>query len=192
MEHPNKVAPSNVPTAWQRVLDTYALKYQRATGKAFEKPFVALMNGLPFSTVERDTVAEGFARKTVTALLHTCQQCGRSGRRRRHTRRYTVMCAACFSARALRADIAALLDDDAPTEAGFRPEVAWHEHELPPRIRGVIPSQIWRQTDIPGVGPVRYLGKADVQALAVWLTKLACLVDEETATAGSEAKVGAG
>ena len=169
-----------LPAPWQKLLAKYGTRYRQATGTDLDVPLVEVVNGLPLPRSFGHEVPDGFARKAAVAMMHICAVCGSSGRRRLLEERKTVLCAPCFGKQKLREEIFALLED--VEESGYKyshkSRVAWHEHDLSPRIRSAIPSFVWRQTNVPDMGVVRYIGRDDLEGLSAWFCKLASLMEE--------------
>ena len=75
-------------------------------------------------------------------------------------------------------DIQELLDECDQYSPGlcFGARVTWHEHDLSPLLRAVIPSYFWRRTEVPGMGTLRFIGREDILSLHPWLTKIASVL----------------
>ena len=164
---------------WQRLLAEYGIRYRRTTGTDLDVPLVEIVDGLPLPRSFDQRVLDGFARKAAVAMMHICTVCGGGGRRRVLQEEKTVLCASCFGKQKLREEIFALLEDveESGCKYTHNSRVAWHEHDLSPRICSAIPSFVWRQTDVPSMGVVRYIGREDLEILSAWFRKLASLLE---------------
>lgn len=169
------------PAPWQKLLVEYGTRYRQTTGTDLNTPLVEVVNGLPLPRSFDHGVPDGFARKAAVAMMHVCAVCGSRGRRRLLQERKTVLCAPCFGKQKLREEILALLEDveESGCKYTHNSRVAWHEHDLSPRICSVIPSFVWRQTNVPDMGVIRYIGRDDLEGLSAWFCKLGSLLDSE-------------
>ena len=173
----------SLPAPWQRLLAAYGKRYRRATGVEASAPLVDIDAGLPRPRAFDDPVLHGFSRKACVAMLQACTVCGRRARRRYVQEQRALLCACCFGRKKLAQEISALLEDFEESGHFNTPgeRVAWHEHEMSPRIRLLIPNYVWRQTTVPGAGLVRFVGRIDLERLSVWLSKFAVFLEAEVA-----------
>lgn len=163
-----------LPAPWQAVISRYVDRYRRATGTLPRSNLLTVASGIPHPNYFNDRVLDGIARKACEALKHTCSGCGRNARKRRFDDGRAFLCGSCFGRLRLQVDIRELLDECEQYTPGlcFATRVAWHEHDLSPLIRAVIPSYFWRRTEVPGMGALRFVGREDILSLQPWLTKL--------------------
>ena len=167
-----------LPAPWQAVVSRYIERYRRATGTSIRSSLMTVASGTPHPNYFSDPVLAGVARKACEALKHTCSGCGRNARKRRFDDGRAFLCSSCFGRLRLQVDIQELLDECEQYSPGlcFGARVTWHEHDLSPLIRAVIPSYVWRRTEVPGIGTLRFVGREDILSLHPWLTKLSSVL----------------
>ena len=174
-----------LPPPWLRIHQEFMTRFLRATGENRQGwCLVTLEKGLPVPTTSGDDVLDGIARKSSQVMAVTCRVCAKPARRRRHIGRVQVQCASCYGKAKLLEEIQSLIQEcprpnDRPS--ADKP-VAWHEHELPARLRHAIPEALWRRSSPPGVDPVRYVGAADLLRLEPWLQHLVEALQREINT----------
>jgi hypothetical protein len=169
-----------LPGPWEALHQAYRSRYRRATGKEAPEVMVEICNGMPIPVVFENRVLEGVARKASTTLANTCQSCGGIARRRFVQFGYRVRCAACHGRAELAEEIREMTEfawHRGDTQSRYDMQV-WHEHELSPHLRAALPTSIWRSTQIPAHGRVRYVCREDIGRLTPWLLKLAATLEK--------------
>jgi len=168
-----------LPPPWLRIHQEFIVRFRRVTGEDRQGwCLVKLEGGLPMPVTSGDRVLDGMARKSSQVMSATCCACGKPARRRRNQGRSSIQCASCYGKSKLMEEVQNLLEEcPRPMESPCAEKpVAWHEHDLPLRLRHVIPEALWRRTSPPSANPVRYMGTADLLRLEPWLQHLVCIL----------------
>lgn len=166
------------PAPWAAVHSRYQNRYSQVVYIYWHENLVELDAGWPTPLPFDDPVLSGFARKAATAMRNTCQGCGSVGRVRRRAGLVSVECGSCFGKSQIVSQVQALLEEcgGSSRDPFSGPRSAWHEHELPEPLKSSLPSSSWRHTFPPGLQPIRYLAREDINRLTPWLQRLAALM----------------
>lgn len=168
------------PSPWGRIAAQCAARYERTTGKPFDPGVIDEVAITRAPAIESDDPVQwGFGRKAWATMRCTCEQCGRPGKTRSVPYGgFKVLCPGCQAPFVLRRALRQIVEDEPDTNGVGRKSV-WHEHELPPLLRAVLPFHSWCQTQLPDGTQIRYVLASDVEALTPWFMRLAFLLEEE-------------
>lgn len=178
MNNDQAIDPQQPPSAWTQIAMQTKAAYERNTGRPFDVWLIGDV-ALDPSGINGDgeRVAWGYARKALQRMRHTCQVCGKPGRVRSGTGgQFVTRCAGCEATQAFYDQLMQVFCEYEDEHGSLKP--VWHEHELPVLIRAALPPHLWRQTELPGRGSLRYIAGSDLTDVMPWLFKLSMMLKE--------------
>lgn len=175
---PDKTGP------WADIAKQAARKFRQTTGRTFDAEWLnlaSMMDRRPEAMIGE--VAWGFARRAVRKMHSTCSACGLPARQRRGNYRGVYLCASCQLPYAFQNQLNALLRAQEESSGAARSVLG--QHHLPPLVRNVIPSHMWRGFGLSDGSTVKYITDRDLESIETWLLRLAFILEQDAAKRAS-------
>ncbi len=190
MNNDRAIDPQQPPSAWTQIAMQTKAAFERNTGRPFDAWLIGDVAVDPSGiNGGGDRVAWGYARKALQRMRHTCQVCGKPGRVRSGTGgQFVTRCAGCEATQVFYDQLTQVFCEYEDEHGSLKP--VWHEHELPDLIRATLHSHLWRQTELPGRGSLRYIAGSDLTDVMPWLFKLSALLKQRTHARSASATQG--